>query len=152
MADPRFPRWKGGGQLLILELKPIISRPQRSCEGYVFTPVCHSVHRGGVCLSACWDHVPPRTRHTPPGTMHPPRTICPPWDHAPPGTMHPPRTMHPQDQAHPPGPGTPRDQAPPGTMHPPRTRHTAQDHAPPQGQGTPSPRTMHPPGTRHTPP
>ena len=25
------------------------------CEGYVFTPVCHSVHRGGVCLSACWD-------------------------------------------------------------------------------------------------
>ena len=22
-------------------------RPQRSCEGYVFTPVCHSVHGGG---------------------------------------------------------------------------------------------------------
>ena len=22
--------------------------PQRSCEGYVFTCVCHSVHRGGL--------------------------------------------------------------------------------------------------------
>ena len=25
----------------------IYYRPQRSCEGYVFTRVCHSVHRGG---------------------------------------------------------------------------------------------------------
>ena len=24
-------------------------RPQRSCEGYVFTRVCHSVHGGGGC-------------------------------------------------------------------------------------------------------
>ena len=32
-------------------------RPQRSCEGYVFTRFCHSVHRG-VCLSACWDTTP----------------------------------------------------------------------------------------------
>ena len=48
------------------------------CEGYVFTPVCHSVHRGDVCPSACWDTHPPtrgRYRHppndqrqTPPGT------------------------------------------------------------------------------------
>ena len=38
-------------------------RPQRSCEGYVFTPVCHSVHRGGgwVCPSACWIHPPGQT-------------------------------------------------------------------------------------------
>ena len=29
-------------------------RPQRSCgQGNIFTPVCHSVHRGGFCLSAC---------------------------------------------------------------------------------------------------
>ena len=27
-------------------------RPQRSCEGYVFTPVCHSVH-GGCAIPAC---------------------------------------------------------------------------------------------------
>ena len=24
-----------------------------------FTGVCHSVDRGGVCLSACWDTTPP---------------------------------------------------------------------------------------------
>ena len=30
-------------------------RPQGSCgQGNIFTPVCHSVHRG-VCLSVCWD-------------------------------------------------------------------------------------------------
>ena len=29
----------------------------RQCN--VFTPVCHSVHSGGVCLSACWDTLPP---------------------------------------------------------------------------------------------
>ena len=33
------------------------------CEGYVFTPVCPSVHRGGVCLSACWDTQPPPAVH-----------------------------------------------------------------------------------------
>ena len=34
-------------------------RPQRSCgQGNIFTPVCHSVHRAGVCLSACWDTLP----------------------------------------------------------------------------------------------
>ena len=62
-------------------------RPQRSYEGYVFTPVCHSVHRGGVCLSAWWDTIP--------GTRHPhvPGT---PQDQAPP-----------QGQGTPPGPGIP---------------------------------------------
>ena len=50
----------------------ICYRPQRSCEGYVFTPVCHYVSRGrGVCLSACWNTTPreqtPRTRLLPPG-------------------------------------------------------------------------------------
>ena len=45
--------------------------PQRSCEGYVFTPLCHSVHRGGVCLSACWDTTTPPEAH-PPGKHTPP--------------------------------------------------------------------------------
>ena len=41
------------------------------CEGYVFTPVCHSVHGGGsVCLSACWDTPPPGSRH-PSWSIHP---------------------------------------------------------------------------------
>ena len=52
-------------------------RPQRSCEGYVFIPVCHSFHRG-VYLSACWDTTP--WRHPPPGgstpsEVHPPGGI-----------------------------------------------------------------------------
>ena len=51
-------------------------RPQRSCEGYVFTPVCHSVHRG-VRLSACWDTTL-REAHTPP----PPGDGCRCWRYA----------------------------------------------------------------------
>ena len=70
-------------------------RPQRSCgQGNIFTPVCHSVHRGeGVCLSACWDTTPPGAdtpqEQTPPGpdppSRHPPRT-------RPPQNRHPHRT------------------------------------------------------------
>ena len=44
---------------------PDIYRPQTKLrEGYVFTAVSDSVHRGGVCLSACWDTTPPE--QTPP--------------------------------------------------------------------------------------
>ena len=32
-------------------------RPQQSCEGYVFTPVCHSVHGGGASVPQ--DYPPP---------------------------------------------------------------------------------------------
>ena len=39
-------------------------RPQRSCEGYVFTPVCHSVHRGGLVQCMLGYHTP-RSRHPP---------------------------------------------------------------------------------------
>ena len=53
-------------------------------EGYIFTGVCDSVHRG-VCLSACWNAIPPgagipldqapqpgtpQKRHTAPGAKH----------------------------------------------------------------------------------
>ena len=48
-------------------------RPQRSCESYAFTPVRHSVHRGWVCLSACWDSTPP-----PPGADIPSGADTPP--------------------------------------------------------------------------
>ena len=66
-------------------------RPQRSCgQGNIFTPVCHSVHRGGLtqCMLGC--HQPP-TKETPPGRRHPPlprRT--PPPRRDPPGRRHPP--------------------------------------------------------------
>ena len=45
------------------------------CEGYVFTRVCHLVHRGGVC----WDTTPradtPRSRHPPPSEQVPPYAV-----------------------------------------------------------------------------
>ena len=48
-------------------------RTQRSCgQGNVFTGVCLSTG-GGICLSACWDAIPPPgTRQTPPGPGRPP--------------------------------------------------------------------------------
>ena len=58
-------------------------RPQRSCEDYVFTPVCHSVHRGGSASVHAGIPPPPRagtprrTRHSPPPTRHPPRAGTP---------------------------------------------------------------------------
>ena len=48
-----------------------------------------SVHRGGVCLSACWD--------TPPGSIH-----APPWEQT-----------HPPEQTLPPLADTPPEQTPP---------------------------------------
>ena len=61
-------------------------RPERGCEGYVFTPVCLST--GGVCFSACWDTTPPPQTRTP-------RDQVPPQDKAPPRTRQPQRTRHP---------------------------------------------------------
>ena len=50
-------------------------RPQTKLqEGYIFTAVCDSFHRG-VCLSACWD--------TTPQTRHPPRAGTVPWSRHP---------------------------------------------------------------------
>ena len=97
-------------------------RPQRSCgQGNIFTPVCHSVHRGGLPQCMLGYH-PPRTRQTPPRDQTPPtkQTTPPPPDQAdtPPGTRQtPPRTRQT------PLPGT--RQTPPGTRQtPPWTRQT----------------------------
>ena len=74
----------------LLSIKPLplipylyifTARKRSLGQGNIFTPVCHSVHRG-VCLSACWDtlwdHAPP------PRTMHPcPLGPCTSRDHAP---------------------------------------------------------------------
>ena len=69
--------------------------PQRSCDqGYVFTRVCDSVHRGG-CLPQCMlgypppSRPPPRSRHLP--EQAPPKEQAPPQEQAPPlGTGTPP--------------------------------------------------------------
>ena len=98
-------------RLYILDLRGDIYRPQRSCEGYVFTPVCHSVHRGGVCLSACWDTTTPppsRSRHPTPGADTPPQAGTPqgadtPPEQAPPGGGTPQQTATVTDGTHPTG-------------------------------------------------
>ena len=87
-------------------------RPQRSCgQGNVFTGVCLSTGGEGVCLSACWDAIPPSpTRQTPPQDQADPsgpgRPLLDQAD-TPPGR-------------HPPGPGRP----PRPGRHPPGTRQT----------------------------
>ena len=85
-------------------------------QGYVFTGVCDSVHRGGVPdqVHPPGPGTPPQTRYTPPDQVHPP------WDHP---------------LVHPPGPGTPPRDQEPGT--PPQTRYT------PLGPGTPPPGAEH---------
>ena len=77
-------------------------RPQQSCEGYVFTPVCLST--GG----STWAGTPQDQAQPPgPGT-HPPGTRYPPDQVHPPGTRY---THIPWDQVPPPGPGTPPETA-----------------------------------------
>ena len=50
-------------------------------QGYVFTGVCDSVHRGGVCLTTCWDTTPPREQTSPPPRADPPGADTP-WRRA----------------------------------------------------------------------
>ena len=106
-------------------------RPQRSCgQGNVFTGVCLSTGGEGVCLSACWDAMPPWVQGDPPGTRETP------WDQG-----DPPRTREtPQDQGDPPGPGRP----PPDQGDPPGPGRLPRPGRPPRDQADP-------PGTRHTP-
>ena len=117
-------------------------RPQRSCgQGFAFTCVCDSVHRGGSPgrENPPEQGEPPQTRQIPPGqgdplrTRETPRTGRPPRPGRPPWTRQtPPQTGRPPtlDQADPPpGPGRP----PPRPGRPPRTRR------PPPGPGRPPP-------------
>ena len=70
------------------------------CEGYVFTSVCHSVHRGG-CLSQCM------LGYTPPGADTPsPRSRNPPgadtaWYQTPQEQTHPQEQTPPPEQTPP---------------------------------------------------
>ena len=103
-------------------------RPQRSCEGYVFTGVC--LFTVGVYL----------TRYTP-RQIHSPGTRYTPQAGTPPGQVPPQTRYTPLDPGTPPGPGTPprpRYTPPPDQVHPsragtPQTRYT------PPGPGTPPP-------------
>ena len=75
----------------------IYYRPQtKFAKVMFFIPVCHSVHGGGVCLSACWDTHPPGQTHPwadPPGQTplgQTPLGQTHPWSrHPPPPGRHP---------------------------------------------------------------
>ena len=68
-------------------------------QGYIFTRICDSVNKGGICLSACWD--------------------TPLQEQTPPGSRPPPRSRHPPEQT----PPTRQEQTPPGTRQPPGAEH-----------------------------
>ena len=88
-------------------------RPQRSCgQGYVFTRVCDSVHRG--VSASVHAGIPPLWGQTPPGSRHPPEQT-PPGSRQPPGSRHPPEQTLPWEQ-------TPPRSTPPRSRHPPKSR------------------------------
>ena len=108
-------------------------RPQRSCgQGYIFAPVCHSVNRGGVCLSACWDTTRPPRADTPLGAATPP-------------------SRHPLEQTPPRADIPLRADTPPEKTHP-WSRHTPPEQTPPPGADTPTLRADTPPPRADTPP
>ena len=126
-------------------LRHIHYRPQRSCEGYVFTPVCQSFCSqggGGEHLERYpLDQVHPLGRAgTPPGTRYTPRA----------GQVHPPDQVHPRAGTPPLARYTPWVSYPPGTRYTPLGRYTLGPGTPP-GPGTHPPGPGTPPWTRYIP-
>ena len=80
----------------------IITGRNRSCgQGNVFTGVCLSTGGEGVCLSACWDAIPPAWRT--PRDGEPPRWRTPPgMERTPLGWRNPPRMEEPPGMESPP--------------------------------------------------
>ena len=54
---------------------PFLPPTTKLAQGYVFTYVCDSVHRGSASVHACWD-TDPLPRRPPLGTRHPQSTAC----------------------------------------------------------------------------
>ena len=94
-------------------------RPKRSLgQGNIFTPVCHSVHRGGrgspsLGGSPCQTPTPPAWRTPPDQTPPPPGADPPSMENPPPPEQTPPHQTPPPD-GEPPPPGS-------------RLRHTVYD-------------------------
>ena len=120
--------------MTVYDIAAVFTARKRSLgQGNIFTPVRHSVHRGG----STWPGTPPGTRQVHPlQTRYTPQTRYPP-DQVPPGP----------GRYTPPGPGRyiPLDQ-----VHPPPN----QAGTPPPQPGTPGTRQVHPPPGpgRYTPP
>ena len=107
-------------------------------QGYVFTGVCDSVHRGGLPQCMLGYHPTPLKSRCPPRGRHPPGVDTPQeqtplgadtyQEQTPPGSRHPPEADTPQEQTPPrvdipqPPPGAdnphPREQTPPRSRPP----------------------------------
>ena len=88
----------------------------------MFLQACVILFTGGICLSACWDTIPPRSSPpqaggTPPGADTP-QEQAPPREGTPPGADTP-REQTPRKSRHPP------EQAPPRAEHAGRYRQCA---------------------------
>ena len=127
----------------------ITARKRSLGQGNIFTPVCHSVHRGG---GSTWpadtplEQTPSGTRYTPPDQVHP-------LEQTPPGPGTPPQADTPPGPGTPPGADTPpQDQVHPLWSKPPRTRYTPQSRHHPPLEQTPPWDQVHPPSGPGTPP
>ena len=67
--------------------KRLLPKANVACEGYVFTCVCHSVHRG-VCPIVCWDTTPPGKADLPSPTGRADPPSPPPAGQTPPHAVH----------------------------------------------------------------
>ena len=120
-AHKGFLRLTSGGLVLLMASSiavdsfsnsELITAPKRSLgQGNIFTPVCHSVHRGGLpqCMLG----------------YHPPGPGTPPPEQTPQEQTPPPRAADtPPGTRHPPGANTPLEADPPGANCPPPLEQT----------------------------
>ena len=94
--------------LLLIHFMHFFYRPQRSCEGYVFTGVCLSTRWVGVSASVHAGIPLPKSRHpqeadTPP-RADTPQKQTPPQEQTPPQKQTPPKSRHPPKEADTPPP------------------------------------------------
>ena len=119
--------------MTLYKIDPVYFRPQRSCEGYVFTRVCHCIHRGSLpqCMLGYHpqEQTPPRSRHPLPWEQTPQEQTLPlgadtlpqeqtPLEQIPPGADPPLWEQTPLGADTPPGADTPWEQNPPRSRHP----------------------------------
>ena len=158
----RAVRYFSSMQQLTLREIECISRIQsiitgRNVAKVIFLHLLAILFTGGVavCLSACWDTTPPRSR--PPQARYPPRADPPeqtaPEQTPPPQSRHPPgpdtpRSRHPQSRHHPPPTPTGAD-TPHGSRHPPEQTPLGADRPPP-GKQTPAYGLLRAAGTHPT--
>ena len=98
---------------------------------FLHLSVIHSVHRGGVCLSACWDTTPPGSRPPTPPEQNPLRAEPPGADTPREQTSNPLGADTPLPGADPPGTDTPRADTPQEQTPTPQEQTPFHEHTPP---------------------